>query len=68
LNAAEAVAVKDIMNDVIRMLAEGKVDTNVYSSGSNGKGKAKESRWIKENEQNRMNREREIRFSRDIER
>ena len=70
LNDEETGVFKAVKDDVIKLLAEGRVDTNVYSLsgsegwGSNGKG----PRWAKENEQNRMNREREVRFGKDMER
>jgi hypothetical protein len=48
------------------MLAEGKIDLNVYSSGGKNGGAAKGK--MKENEQNVKNREREVVFGRMIDR
>jgi hypothetical protein len=48
----------------VRMLAEGKVDLNVCSSGVKDGGVAKGKGRMTENEQNVKNREREVFFGR----
>lgn len=50
---------KEVQEDIIRQLAEKKIDTNVFSPA----GASKAPQVLKENEQNVMNRERETRFN-----
>lgn len=52
---------KEVQNDFIRQIAEGKVDTNVYSDPTSPK------KALKENEQNVRNRARERLFTEQIE-
>ena len=52
---------QEIQNDIIRQIADGKVDTNVYSDPSSPK------KALKENEQNLKNRAREKLFTGQIE-
>ena len=60
LNPTQADILKKTQESLIRMLAEKKVDTNVYGgSGS----QSDSSRPLKENEQNVRNRAREARFN-----
>ncbi|TCD61829.1 hypothetical protein EIP91_007846 [Steccherinum ochraceum] len=53
---------KGVQEDVIRMLAEKKIDTNVFSPA----GASKTPQVLRENEQNVMNRERETKFNEKI--
>ena len=55
---------KGVQEDVIRLLAEKKVDTNVFSPA----GGSKTPQVLKENERNVMNRERETKFNERIQR
>lgn len=57
---------KTVQDDFIRMLAEKKIDTPVYSHGLDGQ--AGDERNLKPNEQNVKNKEREIKFREHIER
>lgn len=59
-----AQLLKRVEEGVIRMLAEKKIDTNVYSEADEGDA----GRPKKENEQNVKNRAREIRFNAHIQR
>ena len=52
---------KEVQDDIIRQIAEGKVDTNVYSDPSSPK------KALRENEQNVKNRAREKLFTEQIE-
>ena len=65
LSAAQADILKRTQESIIKMLAEKKVDTNVYG----GSGSQSDSnRPLKENEQNVKNRARELRFNGHIQR
>ena len=65
LSAAQADILKRTQESIIKMLAEKKVDTNVYG----GSGSQSDSnRPLKENEQNVKNRARESRFNGHIQR
>lgn len=57
---------KTVQEDFIRMLAEKKIDTSVYSNGEDGKS-VKEG-ILKPNEQNVKNRAREVTFQQHINR
>ncbi|KAG0702823.1 Mis12-Mtw1 protein family-domain-containing protein [Suillus ampliporus] len=57
---------KTVQDDFIRMLAEKKIDTSVYSHGPDGL--VGDERNLKPNEQNVKNKEREIKFCEHIER
>ncbi|KAI0080987.1 hypothetical protein K474DRAFT_50513 [Panus rudis PR-1116 ss-1] len=59
LTQEEVQLLKGVQEDVIRMLAEKKVDTNVFTQP----GQARPQEDLKENEQNVKNREREKRFN-----
>ncbi|KAJ3484487.1 hypothetical protein NLI96_g5606 [Meripilus lineatus] len=61
LSKADIQLLKGVQDDVIRMLAEKKVDTNVFSPSGDGT-----SRSLKPNEQNVKNRARESRFNAHI--
>jgi len=51
---------KEVEEEVIKMLAEKKIDTNVYSPAGTA------PQVVKENEQNVKNRAREVKFKADI--
>ena len=55
---------RGVGEDLVRMLAERKIDTNVYSEA----GEEDEPRQLKPNEQNVRNREREVKFNAHIQR
>ncbi len=62
LPAEDLQLVKGIGEDLIRMLAEKKIDTNVYSQSEDSDA----PRQLKENEQNVRNRLREVKFNAHI--
>ncbi|RPD59709.1 hypothetical protein L227DRAFT_586562 [Lentinus tigrinus ALCF2SS1-6] len=66
LSSAQADILKRTEESLIRMLAEKKVDTNVYGGAGSQNGDAQ--RPLKENEQNVKNRAREARFNSHIQR
>ena len=66
LTTAQAGILKRTQESLIKMLAERKVDTNVY--GGTGSQNGDGSRPLKENEQNVKNRAREARFNGHIQR
>ncbi|KAI0707056.1 Mis12-Mtw1 protein family-domain-containing protein [Earliella scabrosa] len=66
LSPAQADILKRTEETLIRMLAEKKVDTNVYGGAGSQNGDAQ--RPLKENEQNVKNRAREARFNAHIQR
>ncbi|EPQ52472.1 hypothetical protein GLOTRDRAFT_140210 [Gloeophyllum trabeum ATCC 11539] len=66
LSAEAAKVLKAVQEDVVRMLAEKKIDTNVY--GPTGMLNDMSAKKMKPNEQNIKNRAREIRFTEHIER
>ena len=66
LSSAQADILKRTEETLIRMLAEKKVDTNVYGGAGSQNGDAQ--RPLKENEQNVKNRAREARFNAHIQR
>lgn len=64
LSPEEAQVLRGIQEQLIKMLADKQIDTNVYNDGSASSIAAE----TKENEQNVNNREREIKFTARIER
>jgi kinetochore protein Mis13/DSN1 len=62
LSSANMMLLKGVEESVVRMLAEKKIDTNVYSPPGDGEG----SSALKENEGNVRNRAREARFNAHI--
>ena len=66
LSAAQADVLKRVEESLMRMLAEKKVDTNVYGGGGSQNGDAQHP--LRENEQNIKNRAREARFNGHIQR
>ncbi|KAH9910123.1 Mis12-Mtw1 protein family-domain-containing protein [Epithele typhae] len=66
LSAAQSDTLKRTQESLIKMLAEKKVDTNVY--GGAGSQTSDGTRALKENEQNVRNRARETRFNGHIQR
>ena len=64
LSQEDVRLLKDIGEELVRMLAQRKIDTNVY----NQPGKNDERRQLKENEQNVRNRAREVKFNAHIQR
>ncbi|PIL35324.1 hypothetical protein GSI_02049 [Ganoderma sinense ZZ0214-1] len=66
LSAAQADILKRAEESLMRMLAEKKVDTNVYGGGGSQNGDAQHP--LRENEQNIKNRAREARFNGHIQR
>jgi kinetochore protein Mis13/DSN1 len=64
LTSEEADILRSVQEQLIKMLADKKIDTNVYNDGS-GNGVAA---VMKENEQNVKNRAREVAFTARIER
>ena len=59
ISADDIQLLKSVEEDIIKMLAEGKVDTNVYSPPEDSETPTQ----LKENEQNVQNRAREVRFN-----
>ncbi|KAI1797063.1 Mis12-Mtw1 protein family-domain-containing protein [Ganoderma leucocontextum] len=66
LSTAQAEVLKRTEESLMRMLAEKKVDTNVYGGGGSQNGDAQHP--LQENEQNIRNRAREARFNSHIQR
>ena len=66
MSSAQADILKRTEETLIRMLAEKRVDTNVYGGAGSQNGDAQRPR--KENEQNVRNRAREARFNGHIQR
>ncbi|KAM5539274.1 hypothetical protein V8D89_007147 [Ganoderma adspersum] len=66
LSTAQAEVLKRTEESLMRMLAEKKVDTNVYGGGGSQNGDAQHP--LRENEQNIKNRAREARFNGHIQR
>ncbi|TBU55459.1 Mis12-Mtw1 protein family-domain-containing protein [Dichomitus squalens] len=66
LSTAQAGVLKRTQENLMRMLAEKKVDTNVYGGAGSQNGDAQ--RPLRENEQNIKNRAREARFNAHIQR
>ncbi|TFK49790.1 hypothetical protein OE88DRAFT_1662456 [Heliocybe sulcata] len=66
LSANASKLLRAVQEDAIRMLAERKIDTNVYSP--NGVSSEASTKKMKPNEQNIKNRAREVRFTEHIER
>ena len=62
LSSADMMLLKGVEENVVRMLAEKRVDTNVYSPPDDGET----SMILKENEGNVRNRAREARFNAHI--
>lgn len=62
LSDEDAKLIKEVGEDLVRMLAEKKIDTNVYSPP----GGDDTPRQLKENEQNVRNRAREVKFNAHI--
>ena len=62
LSSADMMLLKGVEESVLRMLAERKIDTNVYSPPDD----AETSRQLKENEENIRNRAREQKFNAHI--
>ena len=62
LSSADMMLLKGVEESVVRMLAEKKIDTNVYSPPED----AEASRQLKENEANVRNRARELKFNAHI--
>ena len=60
--ADDVKLLKGVEDEIIRMLAEGKLDTNVFSSPEDPGGPEQ----LKENEQNVRNKAREVRFNAHI--
>ncbi|GJE89926.1 Mis12-Mtw1 protein family-domain-containing protein [Phanerochaete sordida] len=64
LSEGDLQLLRGVGEDLVRMLAERKIDTNVYSEA----GEEDEPRQLKPNEQNVRNREREVKFNAHIQR
>lgn len=62
LSADDLQLLKGVQEDVVRLLAEKKIDTNVFSPP----GASKAPQVLRENEKNVMNRERETKFNEKI--
>lgn len=62
LSPDDLQVLKDVKEDVIRLLAEKKLDTNVFSPTA----AAKPPQVLRENEQNVRNKEREVKFNENI--
>ena len=62
LSSADMMLLKGVEESVVRMLAEKRIDTNVYSPPDDGEGSAA----LKENAGNVRNRAREARFNAHI--
>ncbi|KDQ52709.1 hypothetical protein JAAARDRAFT_162538 [Jaapia argillacea MUCL 33604] len=68
LSPDDAALLKELQDDVIRMLAEKRIDTNVFSVGGVLDGLDVPPKKMRENEQNVKNRAREIKFTEHNER
>lgn len=62
LSADDMQLLKGVGEDVIKMLAENKIDTNVFSSPDDSEAPVQ----LKQNEQNVKNKAREVRFNAHI--
>ena len=64
LSAEGTRALKAIQDDIVRMLAEKRIDVNTYSSGASSSKKSQED--LQENEQNLRNRQWEVTYTQHI--